>query len=127
MDMVPNLYDAFEEDHFKGIPPFRAMVLDYPEDRNTFRLSDEYMIGSGLLAAPLTAGEMKRSVYLPTGVWYDFNSNRRMEGGKTYSIEPAAGELPVFVKAGTILPLARPVEHISADVPFEITCYVYGD
>jgi alpha-D-xyloside xylohydrolase len=126
MSLIPYLYNAFAEYHFRGIPPFRALVMDYPEDKNTFNLSDEYMIGSGILAAPLTEKADERKVYLPAGNWYDFNTNKKYEGGKVYTIKPGLTELPIFIKEGTILPLAKPVEHVSPDTKFEITCFVYG-
>ena len=70
---------------------------------------------------------MERSVYLPAGVWYDFNTNERMEGGRKYTIRPTGVQLPIFVKAGTILPLAEPLENIPEGYQFAVTCYVYGD
>jgi alpha-D-xyloside xylohydrolase len=127
MSLIPYLYNAFAEYHFKGTPVFRALVMDYPDDKNTFGISSEYLIGEDILAAPLTAAETKRTVYLPAGTWYDFNTNQKLEGGKTYTIQPTATQLPIFIKAGTILPLAKPLEHISPEDQFDITCYVYGD
>lgn len=127
MSLIPYLYNAFADYHFKGIPPFRALVVDYPEDKNTFNLSDEYMIGKSILAAPLTEKHKERSVYLPAGTWYDYNTNQKYDGGKTYTISPTLTQLPIFIKEGTILPLAKPVEHVAPDTKFEITCYVYGN
>lgn len=126
MSLVPYLYAAFADYHLKGVPPFRALVMDYPSDTATFGLSDEYMVGSSMLAAPLTAEQDERSVYLPAGVWYDFHTNERLEGGKRYTIRPAATEVPLFVKEGTILPLAVPLDFIPEDFKFTITCNVYG-
>jgi alpha-D-xyloside xylohydrolase len=127
MSLIPYLYNAFADYHFKGIPPFRALVVDYPRDKNTFNLSDEYMIGDGILAAPLTEKKDGRKVYLPAGTWYEFNTNVKFEGGREYIYKPGLTQLPIFIKEGTILPLARPVEHVAPDTKFEITCYVYGD
>jgi alpha-D-xyloside xylohydrolase len=127
MSLIPYLYNAFADYHFKGIPPFRALVMDYPQDKNTFNLSDEYMIGNDILAAPLTEKMDERKVYLPEGVWYDYNTNQKYEGGKYYTIKPSLTQLPIFIKAGTILPLAKPVEFVAPDTKFEITCYVYGN
>jgi alpha-D-xyloside xylohydrolase len=100
--------------------------MDYPNDKHTFNLSDEYMIGGGILAAPLTAEMDERNVYLPAGIWYDFNTNKKYQGGKVYTIKPNLTQLPIFIKEGTILPIAKPVEHVSPDTEFEITCFVYG-
>ena len=127
MSLIPYLYNAFADYHFKGIPPFRALVMDYPHDKNTFNLSDEYMIGDGILAAPLTEKKDERKVYLPAGTWYEFNTNVKFEGGREYPYKPGLTQLPIFIKEGTILPLAKPVEHVAPDTKFEITCYVYGD
>lgn len=126
MSLIPYLYSAYADYHFKGIPPFRALVMDYPEDRKTFHISDEYMIGPGILAAPLTEKEDERVVYLPAGTWYDFNTNQKYTGGKEYTIKTGLTELPIFIKEGTILPLANPVEHVGKATKFEITCFVYG-
>jgi alpha-D-xyloside xylohydrolase len=126
MSLIPYLYNAFAEYHYQGIPPFRALVMDYPNDKHTFNLSDEYMIGGGILAAPLTAEMDERNVYLPAGIWYDFNTNKKYQGGKVYTIKPNLTQLPIFIKEGTILPIAKPVEHVSPDTEFEITCFVYG-
>ncbi|WP_170302708.1 TIM-barrel domain-containing protein [Chitinophaga oryziterrae] len=127
MSLIPYLYNAFAQYHFKGIPPFRALVIDYPDDKNTVNLEDEYMIGEGILAAPLTEKMDERMVYLPAGIWYDFNTNQKYAGGRQYSIKPTLSQLPIFIKEGTILPLAKPVEHVTAGTVFEITCYVYGN
>jgi alpha-D-xyloside xylohydrolase len=127
MSLIPYLYNAFAEYHFKGLPPFRALVMDYPDDKNTYNLTDEYMIGSGILAAPLTGKMEERKVYLPAGLWYDFNTNKKYEGGKVYAISPSLTQLPIFIKAGTILPLAEPVDYVAPDTKFEITCFVYGE
>lgn len=127
MSLIPYLYSAFADYHFRGIPPFRALVMDYPQDKNTFNLSDEYMIGDAILAAPLTEKKNERKVYLPAGTWYDFNTNQKFEGSKEYNIKPGLTQFPIFIKEGTILPLAKPVEYVAPDTRFEITCYVYGN
>ncbi|RYY37057.1 MAG: DUF5110 domain-containing protein [Sphingobacteriaceae bacterium] len=126
MSLVPYLYNAFADYHFKGIPPFRALVVDYPSDKNVYDISNQYLIGQGLLAAPLTDKTDERKVYLPEGVWYDFNTGQKYTGGKTHDIACNYTGLPLFVKEGTILPLAKPVEYITPSTQFEITCRVYG-
>lgn len=126
MSLVPYLYTAFSAYHLQGIPPFRALVVDYPDDKETYRLADEYMIGPDLLAAPLTDKSDERRVYLPKGNWYDFNTNKKYEGGKYYTIKYSLTQIPLFVKEGTILPLAKPVEFISPTTGFEINCKIYG-
>ncbi|WP_316844300.1 TIM-barrel domain-containing protein [Pedobacter psychrodurus] len=126
MSLIPYLYNAFSEYYLQGTPPFRALVVDYPDDKAVYNIADEYMIGQDLLAAPLTEKAEERSIYLPKGNWYNFNSNKKYEGGKSYIIKVGYTELPLFVKEGAILPLAKPLEYITPQSQFEITCNLYG-
>ncbi len=126
MSLIPYLYNAFFEYYSTGMPVFRALVMDYPEDENTFELADEYMIGQDLLAAPITGDADERTVYLPEGTWYDFNTNKQYEGGRSYTVSFSLNDIPVFVKGGTILPLAEPVQYVGEETKFNLVCRVYG-
>ena len=72
MQFVPYLYAAFIRYHLEGIPPVRALVMDYPDDVKTWTIDDQYMLGDDLLIAPVFAGQTQRDVYLPPGEWFDF-------------------------------------------------------
>jgi alpha-D-xyloside xylohydrolase len=126
MSFIPYLYSAFAKYNREGVPPFRALVVDYPEDKNTYKIWDEYMIGDNVLAAPLADSASTRSVYLPKGDWYDYNTRQLYAGGQTYTIKTGLDQIPIFIKEGTILPIAKPVEFVTANTVFDITCYVYG-
>jgi alpha-D-xyloside xylohydrolase len=69
---MPGLYAAFVRYHLEGIPPVRAVVMDYPEAPNAWTLDDQYILGEDLLVAPLFARQAERQVYLPHGEWFDF-------------------------------------------------------
>lgn len=127
MSLIPYLYSAFAQYHLQGIPPFRALVMDYPDDKNVYDISDEYMIGESILAAPLVGESSTRKVYLPKGGWYDFNTNKKYEGGKEYLVNTGLDQIPIFIKEGSLLPLAKPVEFVSVKTKFNITCRVYGN
>lgn len=127
MSLLPYLYSAFGEYHFNGTPPFRALVLDYPNDSNVWRIDDEYMMGNDILCAPFIDSVFSRSVYFPEGTWFDFNNNKKYEGGKSYVVNMSLNEIPMFVKENTILPLADPVEFVSPSTVFNIHCKVYGN
>ena len=127
MSLIPYLYSAFALYNQQGIPPFRALVMDYPDDKNVYDISNEYMMGESLLAAPIIGESSTRTVYLPKGNWYEFNTNKKYEGGKEYTLNYDLDQIPLFVKEGTILPFAKPVEYISSATIFDITCRVYGD
>lgn len=127
MSLLPYLYSAFAKYHFDGTPPFRALVLDYPEDKNVWRIDNEYMMGQSILCAPFIDSALSREIYFPEGTWHDFNNNKKYEGGKRYNIKMSLDEIPMFVKDNTILPLTRPVNFVTPSTTFEINCRVYGN
>jgi len=126
MSLIPYLYAAFARYHFEGIPPFRSLILDYPEDAAVWKIEDQYMMGADLMCAPFIDGVSEREVYFPKGDWYDLNTKTKYAGGKKYTVRMSLDEIPLFVKAGTILPLADPVEYITPETVFNLTCYVFG-
>lgn len=126
MSLIPYLYAAYARYHFEGTPPFRALVMDYPADQNVWKINTQYMMGDNVMCAPFVDGKSERDIYFPSGRWYDFNTNKTYEGGKKYKITITLDELPMFVKEGTILPLAKPVEFVTPETTFDITCRVYG-
>jgi alpha-D-xyloside xylohydrolase len=126
MSIIPYLYAAFAKYHFEGVPPFQALVMDYPDDPNTYWIDDAYMMGDAILVAPLVTGEVTRSVYLPEGRWWDFWSNELYEGGHAYEFTPGLEVIPVFVKDNTLLPIAEPLLCIAGDSSFNITVRAYG-
>lgn len=126
MSLIPYLYAAFAKYHFEGTPPFRALVLDYPDDQKVWKIDDQYMMGGAILCAPFIDGASTRKVYFPEGTWYDFNTGKKYQGRKEYTITLSLDEIPMFVKDGTILPLATPVEFITPKTVFDIHCRIYG-
>lgn len=84
-------------------------------------------MGNDILCAPFIDSAFSRSVYFPEGTWFDFNNNKKYEGGKSYVVNMSLNEIPMFVKENTILPLADPVEFVSASTIFNIHCKVYGN
>ncbi|SDD06919.1 alpha-D-xyloside xylohydrolase [Paenibacillus sp. UNCCL117] len=126
MSLIPYLYTSYAKYNQEGLPPFRALVMDYPDDPNTYGIDDAYMMGDSLLVAPIVTGESQRSVYLPAGGWRCFWTGERYDGGHAYVCAPGLARIPVFVKEGTLLPLARPLPYVADDATFEITVRAYG-
>lgn len=128
MSLIPYLYTSFARYQQEGLPPFRAMVMDYPEDPETHQLDSQFMMGESLLVAPLTLEDgLQRKVYLPKGEWCDFWTNELYQGGQSYDIAAPMDRIPVFVKKGTLLPYAKPVQCVTEDTVFDITVRCYGD
>ncbi len=94
--LIPELKAAFDRYHETGIPPVRALVMDYTDDENTYGIDDEYLFCDSLLVAPFTDFENdSRDIYLPEGEWVDFFTNEPVKCGHfTYTSE----NIPVFRK-----------------------------
>jgi alpha-D-xyloside xylohydrolase len=127
MSLLPYLYAAFAKYHFEGIPPFRPLVMDYPNDPHVVKTDDEYMMGDNILCAPFIDSASTRMVYFPQGIWYDFNTNKKYEGGQSYTITLSLDQLPMFIKDNTILPLAKPVNFITPATVLQVSCHIYGN
>jgi len=127
MQLVPYLYSAFADYAFSGVPPFRALVADYPSDAETFAIDNEYLMGQSMLVAPIFAGEKTRSVYLPEGRWHCFWTGKTYEGRARHEIEPPLDQIPVFVRDGSLVPMAKPMEYIPDGAVFDVTVRVFGD
>jgi alpha-D-xyloside xylohydrolase len=126
MQLVPYLYAAFFEYWRSGLPPFRALVADYPRDANVHAIDDQYLIGDRLLAAPVVAGQSEREVYLPRGAWFDFWTGRQYRGGKRLTLKVPLEKTPLFVRGHALLPLAAPTLHVDDPRAFDLTVRVYG-
>ncbi len=126
MRLIPYLHAAFVEYHRRGLPPFRALAMDYPGDPDALPVDDQYMMGGSILVAPAFAGEPSRGVYLPEGGWYDFWSGKRYAGKQRIEVRPPIEQIPMFVRSGTILPLAEATGSTADAESWRIEARVYG-
>ena len=126
MRLIPYLHAAFVKYHRTGLPPFRALVMDYPSDPSTWALEDQYLAGDSLLVAPVIAGQAARDVYLPAGDWFDFWSGQRYTGGKSIRMDVPLEQIPIFVKAETLLPLAESADHTADPAAMRLQVQIYG-
>jgi alpha-glucosidase (family GH31 glycosyl hydrolase) len=109
MDLLPYRQAVVQEAVKTGLPAMRHLMLAYPEDRVARTLDDTYMLGPDLLVAPIfTAGATQRRVWLPRGTWYDYWTRRRHAGEQWLTVPAPLDALPVFARAGAILPLLPP-------------------
>lgn len=128
MSLLPYLYSSFVEYGCTGKPPVRALVLDYPEDMEARMVDDEYLFGESMLVCPLTYEDgTSRKVYLPEGKWHHFFTGEVLEGGRSLEVYADYDEIPVFVKEGAIIPLAKPVTHVEMNTVFEMTVKIFGE
>ncbi len=127
MQLVPYLTAAFQRYADDGTPPFRALVLDSPQDKRLQTVDDQYMIGDRVMVAPLFAGEPDRRVVLPAGIWHDFWSGERLKGGTDLNLPASTEKIPVYVKSGSIVPWADVGLFAEAPETRRVVARVYGD
>src|ERR1700722_2503086 len=110
--LLPYTYSIAYRSYQTGAPYMRALFMDFPGDPKAGDIPDEYMYGPAFLVAPVTEqGATHRTVYLPVGAdWYNYWTNERLHGGQTVEADAPIDTLPLFVKAGSILPLGAEVE-----------------
>lgn len=124
--LLPYLYSLFWESSQTGSPILRPLLYEFPDDPQTYDLSDQALLGPWLLAAPVVRpGVRQRAVYLPAGTWFDWWTGQA-HCGPTHILASAPLErLPLFVRAGAILPLA-PVQPSTANAnwdPLQLKLY----
>lgn len=110
--LLPYTYSVAYRSYQTGAPYMRALFMDFPEDPRAANIPDEYMYGPAFLVAPITEqGATHRTVYLPAGCdWYNYWTNERLHGGQTIVADAPIDTLPLFVKAGSIVPLGSEVQ-----------------
>ncbi len=139
--LMPYTYTCSRIAHDTGLPLMRGLYLEYPEQQAAYTSQEEYLYGRDLLVAPVTAPAKgtpaRNNIYLPAGDdWYDFFTGDLYSGGRTIVHECPLDRMPVFARAGSILPMApemtwsdqRPLDPLTLDIypgsrPAELSLY----
>ncbi len=104
-EWLPYLYQAFLEASRSGTPVMRPLFMEFPDDEETYGLSDQFLFGKDVLVAPILRPSVRhRAVYLPQGSWYDYWTDDQYEGGRHYVVEAPLNRLPLFIRSGAIIP-----------------------
>ncbi|MBP3305040.1 MAG: beta-phosphoglucomutase [Oscillospiraceae bacterium] len=127
--LVPYLYSASWKNTLEGIPLIRPMYYEWPEEDAAYEADHQYLFGD-LLVAPITEksrelGMADKKVWLPEGIWTDIFTDITYTGGRWVSVYRDSGTMPVFARAGTILPLDAAVKNNCAE-PEKLDVYVYS-
>ena len=113
--LLPYISSAAWENHRTGIPIARPLVYEFPDDVYGSSLTSEWMFGPNLLVSPVVSqGATQQSVYLPAGVWYDFHTGQSYAGAATYPVTVTHADIPLFVKAGSLVPMSLPAQFVDA-------------
>lgn len=129
--LLPYIYSEASRVTTEGYTLMRPLIFDFPDDTDALKQDNEYMFGQSLLVCPVTEkGVSQWRVYLPEneGGWYDFRTGKKYGNG-WYEVPVTIEDIPVFAKAGSILPLGPVKQHAAekSDEPLTINVYPGAD
>ena len=104
--LIPYIIEQSQLACLTGWPLVRALLMHHPYDRQVWHIDDEYYFGQEFLVCPVMNGENKRDIYLPGGLWVDFFTGERIEGGRWYyDVEVPHDRMPVYVRPSAVIPM----------------------
>lgn len=125
---MPYLYTMAWQSWAEGMPVTRPLFFEDPDDD---RLSDEgdvYFFGDDIIVAPvLEEGQRRKEVYLPEGRWIDYHTGRLYQGGRDYEVYAPLDRMPMFIRAGAIIPKQKVEDHTSSTPPDTLKLALYPD
>jgi alpha-glucosidase len=125
-ELLPHIYNVMRESSESGLPAFRPLLLEYPEDPRTYNLNQQFLFGRDLLVAPvLREAVREQELYLPAGEWYDFSTGRAWSGGRSISVPVTLDSIPVFVRAGAFVFRQPVVQHTGEMAGQALRVHVY--
>jgi alpha-glucosidase len=128
--LLPYIYTSVEEMSRTGIPLMRPLLLEYPDFPEFFDDDHEYLFGPDLLVSPVTTElQDTKVIQLPPGFWYDYWTGERTSDREVIKLNPALDQIPVYVRAGAIVPRQPLVQNTSESPngPLELRVYPGGD
>lgn len=128
--LLPYIYSAAWGVTTNGETLMRALPLQFSSDPLAQNISDQFLFGPALLINPVSVqGATQRAVYLPSGAdWVDFWTGKRVAGSQTITAEAPLNRIPIYVKAGSIVPFGPSVQHASAKPdPIDLRIYAGAD
>lgn len=123
--LLPFIYSLGHEAYKTGAPIMRPLVMEFPNDTAVANLTNEWLLGKGLLAAPLLNEGGNRNIYLPGDLWYEFGTGKTIKGPIEFAITKKLDEIPVYVRAGTILPIGPVVQYTEQDTVAQLEIHIY--
>jgi alpha-D-xyloside xylohydrolase len=125
--LMPYIYTLGADTYFRDGTIMRGLVMDFAADKRAWGVADEYLFGPAFLVAPVTEYKARsRKVYLPAGAtWYDFYTGRSVTGGRTITAAAPYEHMPLFVRAGSIVPTGPAIQFTGNDSHSPVTLNVY--
>jgi alpha-glucosidase (family GH31 glycosyl hydrolase) len=117
--LIPYLYTMAYQNYTRGIPLARPLLFEDPDDPRLIDESSSYMLGDNLLVSPVVeAGQTQKTLYLPRGKWIDYWTGHPYPGGQDVTVPTPLPTVPVFIRAGSIIPM-QPVMNYSNEHPLD--------
>ncbi|MGN6394153.1 MAG: glycoside hydrolase family 31 protein [Mucilaginibacter sp.] len=125
--LLPYIYSLAGKTTFDNYTMMRSLAFDFRGDENIQSIPDEYMFGPAFLVNPVTTqGDKSRSVYLPKAAdWYDFWTGKKLNGGQTLQADAPIATMPLYVRAGSIVPMGPEVEYATQEKNKVIELRIY--
>ncbi|WP_150272138.1 TIM-barrel domain-containing protein [Paenibacillus tepidiphilus] len=124
---LPHLYNLFHEAETTGLPIMRPLILEYPRDPYVYNLCDQFLLGEGVLIAPVYRPDTEhRSVYLPEGRWLDYWDGEVHEGGSHILAAAPLHIMPMYVKAGSFVAEGPLKQYALEELEETVTFHLYG-
>jgi alpha-D-xyloside xylohydrolase len=123
--LLPYIYSQAVESTRTGIPMARPMVLEFQDDPTTQHIDLQYMFGNRFLVAPVLTRDGRTKVYLPTGTWVDYWSKEVLSGPQWLTIDVPLETLPMWVKAGSIIPMGPEMDYVNQKPMDPLTLEIY--
>ncbi|MCE5332167.1 MAG: DUF5110 domain-containing protein [Bacteroidales bacterium] len=125
--LMPYIYSMAGKCYFDDYTLMRGLVMDFPQDKNVLNIGDQYMFGSGLMVCPVYEYKARtREVYFPEGAgWYNLNDGKFIAGGQKQNVVAPYDRMPVYVAAGSILPLGDVIQN-TTQTQNDLTIYIYA-
>ncbi len=124
--LLPYLYSAVAQGHATGLPLMRALSIHWPGDEKAVTVDDAYMWGDYILVAPVfEKTATSRNIYLPAGTWWDYWTAKQIEGGQSITRTVDLATMPLYVRAGAILPVGPVKQYTSEPVSEPVTLRIY--
>ncbi len=125
--LMPYIYSLAGLTHFNDYTIMRAMVMDFNDDPVVRKIGDQYMFGPSLLVAPVYSYKAReREVYFPRSAgWYDFYTGKYIDGTGWVKVDAPYEKMPVFVKAGSIIPLCPDIDFTGTKPDDPVSVYIY--
>lgn len=129
--LMPYIYSLAGQAYHNDYTIMRALIMDFPGDKNVYNIGDQYMFGPAIMVSPVyTYKAINRNVYLPVSSgWYDFYSGIYYKGGQTIEVDAPLSKIPLFIKEGSILTIGPEIQYTlekPAD-PIELRIYPGAD